>query len=117
MSTFLSQAVPRVPRTCIASRVLRAGGSCNLLRFQAQASTGVTSRTAPSSSRALHQSLSRANASVKRGESNNLLPEFGLKGRTIVVSGGARGLGLTQAQAVMEAGANVHVVDILPPPT
>jgi hypothetical protein len=34
------------------------------------------------------------------------LPEFTLKDKVIVVSGGARGLGLVQAQALLEAGAN-----------
>lgn len=34
-----------------------------------------------------------------------MLPEFSLKDRVILVSGGARGLGLTQAEALLEAGA------------
>lgn len=34
-----------------------------------------------------------------------LLPEFSLKDKVIVVSGGAQGLGLTQAEALLEAGA------------
>lgn len=33
------------------------------------------------------------------------LPEFSLKDKVIVVSGGAQGLGLVQAQALAEAGA------------
>jgi len=35
----------------------------------------------------------------------HLLPEFSLKDKVIVVSGGARGLGLVQAEALLEAGA------------
>lgn len=33
------------------------------------------------------------------------LGEFGLKNKVVLVSGGARGLGLTQAEALLEAGA------------
>jgi len=48
---------------------------------------------------------------------SNLLPEFSLKDRVFVVSGGARGLGLTQAEAILEAGGIVHAIDILPTPS
>jgi UDP-N-acetylglucosamine:LPS N-acetylglucosamine transferase len=34
-----------------------------------------------------------------------LLPEFSLKDKVIVVSGGAQGLGLVQTEALLEAGA------------
>ena len=33
------------------------------------------------------------------------LPEFSLAGKTIVITGGAGGLGLTMAEAVLDAGA------------
>ncbi|PKS06196.1 hypothetical protein jhhlp_007513 [Lomentospora prolificans] len=41
---------------------------------------------------------------------------FGLPNRTIVVTGGGRGLGLTLATASVEAGAHVACLDILPEP-
>ncbi|PNY24875.1 D-arabinitol 2-dehydrogenase [ribulose-forming] [Tolypocladium capitatum] len=47
---------------------------------------------------------------------SHLLPEFSLKDKVIVVSGGARGLGLVQAEALLEAGATVHCIDRLPSP-
>ncbi|KAI0006492.1 NAD(P)-binding protein [Xylariaceae sp. FL0662B] len=40
-----------------------------------------------------------------------LLPEFSLKDKVIIVSGGAQGLGLVQTEALLEAGATVHVFD------
>ncbi|PHH59419.1 hypothetical protein CDD81_3205 [Ophiocordyceps australis] len=44
------------------------------------------------------------------------LPEFILDNKVVVVSGGARGLGLVQAEALLEAGAIVHCIDRLPSP-
>ncbi|KAK4129380.1 NAD(P)-binding protein [Parathielavia appendiculata] len=60
-------------------------------------------------SRAFHQTRNRQNRST-------ILPEFSLKNRVIVISGGARGVGLTQAEALLEAGAVVHALDRLPQP-
>jgi NAD(P)-dependent dehydrogenase (short-subunit alcohol dehydrogenase family) len=39
--------------------------------------------------------------------------QFSLKGRTAVLSGAARGLGLAFAQALGEAGANIAVLDVI----
>ncbi|WEW59522.1 hypothetical protein PRK78_004996 [Emydomyces testavorans] len=49
--------------------------------------------------------------------SKRILPEFLLTGKIVLVSGGARGLGLTQAEALLEAGAYVYALDILEEPT
>jgi len=45
------------------------------------------------------------------------LPEFNLTGKVVLVSGAARGLGLVQAEALLEAGAIVYALDRLPEPS
>ncbi|TKX20152.1 D-arabinitol 2-dehydrogenase-2 [Elsinoe australis] len=42
---------------------------------------------------------------------------FSLTGKTVLVTGGARGLGVTLATAVIQAGGHVACVDILPQPS
>lgn len=81
---------------------------------------GTTSRplkTTPTAlSRNFHQSCVRLQGQTSQSPAT-LLPEFSLKGKVIVVSGGGRGVGLTQAEGLLEAGAIVHVLDRLPDPT
>ena len=45
------------------------------------------------------------------------MPEFNLTDNVVLISGGARGLGLTQAEALLEAGATVYALDRLPEPS
>ena len=46
-----------------------------------------------------------------------LLEKFLVKQRTIVITGGGRGLGLTFANGLAQAGANIAVVDIAEQPS
>ena len=41
---------------------------------------------------------------------------FSLRGRTVVITGGARGIGLSFGFAVAEVGANVAIIDLLSEP-
>lgn len=45
------------------------------------------------------------------------MPEFNLTDKVVLVSGGARGLGLTQVEALLEAGATIYALDRLPEPS
>jgi len=45
------------------------------------------------------------------------LPEFSLVNKIVLVSGAARGLGLVQAEALLEAGATVYALDRLETPS
>lgn len=47
---------------------------------------------------------------------NQTLPDFNLKSKVILISAAARGLGLTLAEALLQAGARVYALDHLPEP-
>lgn len=61
-----------------------------------------TARYTPVAVRAFHSTTPQRNAALGQP---HLLPEFSLRDKVIVVSGGARGLGLVQTEALLEAGA------------
>ncbi|OTB04501.1 hypothetical protein M426DRAFT_73467 [Hypoxylon sp. CI-4A] len=75
-----------------------------------------TPRLIPTSSLAAKATGNAARRWSTRHDPGGLLPEFSLKDKVIIVSGGAQGLGLVQAEALLESGAKVHVYDRQPQP-
>ncbi|KAH8899238.1 short-chain dehydrogenase [Thozetella sp. PMI_491] len=116
MSKLVLRAAAFASRAVKGSSAVRVGAPAALLHCRAQWAVANQPLSAPLA-RAFHRSARRAGDTAKSDGRSTLLPEFSLKGKVVVVSGGARGLGLTQAEAVLEAGGIVHAIDILPPPT
>lgn len=49
---------------------------------------------------------------IRGGNAANILDKFSMKGKTVVITGGARGLGLNFANGLAQAGANIAAIDI-----
>ncbi|KAI1338289.1 hypothetical protein F5Y15DRAFT_416935 [Xylariaceae sp. FL0016] len=99
----LARAAPRVtPRAAIASQSARVASIRTSAQDNAQAPYKVNTHYHP-----LKQEIVPATREASKG----ILPEFGMKGKVYIVSGGAQGLGLVQTEALLEAGAIVHVFD------
>ncbi|KAL9008226.1 MAG: hypothetical protein Q9180_009522, partial [Flavoplaca navasiana] len=75
------------------------------------------SRSPPTPPPQESESLEKDTGSASFLATTKRMPEFNLTDRVILVSGGARGLGLTQAEALLEAGATVYALDRLHEPS
>ncbi len=62
-------------------------------------------------------SQKRAVSTASASATSSRLPEFSLANKVVLVSGAARGLGLVQAEALLEAGAVVYALDRLETPS
>ncbi|KAI1137108.1 putative 5-keto-D-gluconate 5-reductase [Hypoxylon sp. FL0543] len=100
----LARATPRVIPACGLATRPAGTATCKLPIREEPTRRTFHSTTAPASKQGTIQN------------SPKVLPEFSLEDKVIVVSGGAQGLGLVQAEALLEAGAKVHVYDRQPEP-
>lgn len=100
----MSRVAPSVGR--LARATLRVAPASSLAPRVAKAALCRQPTHEEPTQRSFHNTTAR---SVKRDPIQHspagLLPEFSLKDKVIVVSGGAQGLGLVQAEALLEAGA------------
>ncbi|KAI1500249.1 hypothetical protein F5X99DRAFT_419356 [Biscogniauxia marginata] len=108
----LAHVTPRVAPMCAFAP--RAAGISSSSRQNNAQAPNIAPPGAPSPTH--YPPLKNDILPSSRTPAKGILPEFNLKGKVIIVSGGAQGLGLVQTEALLEAGATVHVYDRQPEP-
>ncbi|TGJ88479.1 hypothetical protein E0Z10_g313 [Xylaria hypoxylon] len=108
----ISRATPSLSSLARATRRVVSGCAIALRAGVAPLKTSSASSSQPrylssQSSPPSQCDVAQASPSSAKG----ILPEFDLNGKVIIISGGAQGLGVVQAEALLEAGATVHVLD------
>jgi len=116
----MNSTIRLLPRAA-ASRALSSSSHSQLPSFTRPFSAiprlhNVTlTRPPPSPPEAESAALRNGNAPTYLGTTKRL-PEFNLVDKVVLVSGAARGLGLVQAEALLEAGAKGMSPEAPPPP-
>ncbi|KAL8907734.1 MAG: hypothetical protein Q9207_001217 [Kuettlingeria erythrocarpa] len=106
----MEATIRRVPRALVVTRAsVNAFCSKPLHTTRHLARAYSSLEDPPKGNRTQNQARSPRSAGFLA--TTNCLPEFNLADRVILVSGAAQGLGLTQAEALLEAGATVYALD------
>ncbi|KAK7985043.1 NAD(P)-binding protein [Apiospora saccharicola] len=117
----MSRVVPRLYRHALPAGRLSCASAVrtplsHLMPRVSMASLTSNMAVATQFSKTFHSTPAPQTVDPIKHSPKALLPEFSLKNKVIIVSGGAQGLGLVQTEALLEAGAKVHVFDRQAPP-
>ena len=105
------------PRRAAASLLQRRYESTHDVRDPPQGNAPVAGRAPPDAPREEASALKDNYKSGSYLGTTKRLAEFNLNDKVVLVSGAARGLGLVQAEALLEAGATVYALDRLADPS
>lgn len=113
MNTALLRQLPRAARSLPKTSYSIISRSFSVLP---RACAPTPTRSPPLAPEAEGAALHKGQVATYLGTTKRL-PEFNLVDKVVLVSGAARGLGLVQAEALLEAGATVYALDRLESPS